>query len=79
MLIFVPRWMGSYSTRFYTEGSYVKKGQAMFQLDQRQAQAAVEQAQGKLERAAQPGAGADRRETVYAARGAEGRQPSRTR
>ena len=46
-----PKVEGFLLTRLYTEGSYVQKGQAMFQLDPRQAQAAVEQAQGKLERA----------------------------
>jgi RND family efflux transporter MFP subunit len=37
--------------RLYIEGSFVNKGQPLFQLDQRQARAAVEQAEGKLERA----------------------------
>jgi membrane fusion protein (multidrug efflux system) len=46
-----PKVEGFLLTRLYAEGSYVQKGQPMFQLDQRQAQAAVEQAQGKLERA----------------------------
>jgi membrane fusion protein (multidrug efflux system) len=46
-----PKVEGFLLSRLYTEGSYVNKGQAMFQLDQRQAQAAVEQAEGKLERA----------------------------
>jgi membrane fusion protein (multidrug efflux system) len=46
-----PKVEGFLLTRLYTEGSLVKKGQEMFQLDQRQAQAAVDQAQGKLERA----------------------------
>jgi len=45
-----PKVEGFLLTRLYPEGSYINKGQAMFQLDQRQAQAAVEQAQGKLER-----------------------------
>jgi membrane fusion protein (multidrug efflux system) len=45
-----PKVDGFLLTRLYTEGSYVRKGQPMFQLDQRQAQAAVEQAQGTLER-----------------------------
>jgi RND family efflux transporter MFP subunit len=44
-----PKVDGFLLTRVYTEGSYVKKGQTMFQLDPRQAQAAVEQAQGQLE------------------------------
>jgi RND family efflux transporter MFP subunit len=46
-----PKVDGFLLTRIYTEGSYVEKGQAMFQLDKRQAQAAVEQASGNLERA----------------------------
>jgi RND family efflux transporter MFP subunit len=46
-----PKVEGFLLARLYSEGSYVNKGQPMFQLDQRQAQAAVEQAQGKLERA----------------------------
>ena len=46
-----PKVDGFLLTRVYTEGSYVEKGQAMFQLDKRQAQAAVEQAAGNLERA----------------------------
>jgi RND family efflux transporter MFP subunit len=46
-----PKVEGFLLTRLYKEGSLVKKGQDMFELDQRQAQAAVEQAQGKLERA----------------------------
>jgi membrane fusion protein (multidrug efflux system) len=46
-----PKVDGFLLSRLYNEGSYVNKGQSMFQLDQRQAQAAVEQAQGKLERA----------------------------
>ena len=45
-----PKVEGFLLTRLYTEGSFVQKGQAMFQLDPRQAEAAVEQAQGKLER-----------------------------
>lgn len=45
-----PKVEGFLLNRLYTEGSFVKKGQAMFQLDRRQAQAAVEQAQGQLER-----------------------------
>jgi membrane fusion protein, multidrug efflux system len=44
-----PKVDGFLLKRLYTEGSYVKKGQAMFQLDQRQTQASVEQAQGQLE------------------------------
>jgi RND family efflux transporter MFP subunit len=46
-----PKVDGFLLTKDYVEGSYVTKGQPMFQLDQRQTQAAVEQAQGKLERA----------------------------
>jgi len=38
-------------TQLYIEGSFVQKGHAMFQLDKRQAQAAVEQATGNLDRA----------------------------
>ncbi len=45
-----PKVDGFLLTQLYSEGSYIKKGQAMFQLDQRQAQAAVQQAQGRLER-----------------------------
>jgi membrane fusion protein, multidrug efflux system len=45
-----PKVEGFLLARVYTEGSYVEKGQPLFQLDQRQAQAAVEQAQGTLER-----------------------------
>jgi membrane fusion protein (multidrug efflux system) len=46
-----PKVDGFLLTQLYSEGSYVTKGQPMFQLDQRQTQAAVQQAQGKLERA----------------------------
>ena len=46
-----PKVDGFLLTQLYSEGSYVNKGQPMFQLDQRQTQAAVQQAQGKLERA----------------------------
>jgi membrane fusion protein (multidrug efflux system) len=46
-----PKVEGFLLTRLYDEGSFVDKGQAMFQLDRRQAQAAVEQANGNLERA----------------------------
>ncbi len=46
-----PKVDGFLLTRIYTEGSYVQKGQPMFQLDKRQAQAAMEQATGNLERA----------------------------
>jgi RND family efflux transporter MFP subunit len=46
-----PKVEGFLLTRLYLEGSFVEKGQAMFQLDKRQAQAAVEQATGIVERA----------------------------
>lgn len=45
-----PKVDGFLLTRLYQEGSYVTKGQQMFQLDTRQAEAAVEQATGNLER-----------------------------
>jgi membrane fusion protein, multidrug efflux system len=46
-----PKVEGFLLKRLYAEGSYVKKGQPMFQLDPRQTRASVEQAQGQLERA----------------------------
>ena len=46
-----PKVEGFLLARLYAEGSFVSKGQALFQLDKRQAQAAVEQATGNLERA----------------------------
>jgi membrane fusion protein (multidrug efflux system) len=46
-----PKVEGFLLKRLYAEGSYVKKGQLMFQLDPRQAQASVEQAEGKLAQA----------------------------
>ena len=46
-----PKVEGFLLARLYTEGSYVEKGQPMFQLDKRQGEAAVEQATGNLERA----------------------------
>jgi membrane fusion protein (multidrug efflux system) len=46
-----PKVEGFLLSRLYNEGAYVTKGQAMFRLDARQGQAAVEQAQGQLERA----------------------------
>jgi len=46
-----PKVEGFLLTRLYQEGAFVGKGQAMFQLDKRQAEAAVEQATGNLERA----------------------------
>jgi len=46
-----PKVEGFLLSRLYQEGAFVGKGQAMFQLDKRQAEAAVEQATGNLERA----------------------------
>jgi membrane fusion protein (multidrug efflux system) len=46
-----PKVGGFLLTQLYQEGSYLKKGQPMFQLDQRETQAVVAQAQGELERA----------------------------
>jgi membrane fusion protein (multidrug efflux system) len=46
-----PKVEGFLLSQLYSEGSYVQKGKAMFQLDQRQGQAAVQQAEGGLERA----------------------------
>ena len=46
-----PKVEGFLLNRLYTEGSFVKKGEPLFQLDRRQSQASVEQAQGQLERA----------------------------
>jgi membrane fusion protein, multidrug efflux system len=46
-----PKVDGFLLKKLYSEGSFVSKGQAMFQLDQRQSQAAVEQARGQLEEA----------------------------
>ncbi len=46
-----PKVEGFLLARLYTEGSFVLKGQPLFQLDKRQAQAAVEQAMGNLEHA----------------------------
>jgi len=45
-----PKVEGFLLSRLYTEGSYITKGTPMFQLDGRQAQAAVEQAEGNLAR-----------------------------
>src|SRR6266699_3798872 len=42
---------GYLSTQNYTEGSFVKKGQLMFEIDPRPLQAAVDQAQGQLAQA----------------------------
>ncbi len=46
-----PKVDGFLLQQVYSEGSYVTKGLPMFVLDSRQAQASVEQAKGKLERA----------------------------
>jgi len=46
-----PKVEGFLLARLYAEGSYVEKGQAMFQLDKRQAEASVEQAAANLEHA----------------------------
>jgi len=46
-----PKVDGFLLNRLYAEGSYIEKGTPMFQLDRRQAEAAVEQAKGNLERA----------------------------
>jgi len=46
-----PKVEGFLLSRLYTEGSYITKGTPMFQLDRRQAQAAVEQAEGNLAQA----------------------------
>jgi len=43
-----PKVDGFLLSRLYKEGSYIEKGAPMFQLDKRQAQAAVEHAQGDL-------------------------------
>ena len=44
-----PKVDGFLLKQLYAEGSYVNKGQPLFELDSRQAQASVEQAKGKLE------------------------------
>jgi membrane fusion protein (multidrug efflux system) len=46
-----PKVDGFLLEKLYSEGSFVQKGQPMFQLDRRQSQASVEQAQGQLEQA----------------------------
>src|SRR5580765_6721516 len=46
-----PKVEGFLLARLYQEGSFVNKGQPLFQLDKRQAQAAAEQATGNIERA----------------------------
>jgi RND family efflux transporter MFP subunit len=45
-----PKVDGFLLSRLYAEGSYIQKGAPMFQLDKRQAQAAVENAQGEFAR-----------------------------
>ena len=46
-----PKVEGFLLKQLYTEGAFLKQGQPMFQLDQRQSEAAVQQAQGQLEQA----------------------------
>jgi RND family efflux transporter MFP subunit len=46
-----PKVDGFLLNKLYSEGSFVRKGQPMFQLDQRQSHAAVQQAEGQLEEA----------------------------
>jgi membrane fusion protein, multidrug efflux system len=46
-----PKVDGFLLEQIYREGSYVKKGDTLFKIDPRQAQAAVEQATAELERA----------------------------
>ena len=46
-----PKVEGFLLDKLYSEGSFVRKGQPMFQLDQRQSRAAVQQAEGQLEEA----------------------------
>ncbi len=46
-----PKVDGFLLKQLYAEGSYVNKGQPLFELDSRQTQASVEQAKGRLERA----------------------------
>jgi membrane fusion protein (multidrug efflux system) len=46
-----PKVEGFLLNKLYSEGSFVRKGQPLFQLDQRQSQAAVQQAEGQLEEA----------------------------
>ena len=43
-----PKVDGFLLTQLYLEGSYVEKGRPLFQLDKRQAEAAVKQAEGNL-------------------------------
>ena len=72
-----PKVEGFLLKILYKEGSYVEKGQPMFQLDNRQTQAAVEQAQGHLERArALHDSGPDRCGPVQTIGSAKGDQPS---
>ncbi len=46
-----PKVGGYLLARLYQEGSYLQKGQPMYQLDKRETQSVVDQAQGELERA----------------------------
>lgn len=46
-----PKVDGFLLSKLYSEGSFVRKGQAMFHLDERQSEAAVQQAEGQLEEA----------------------------
>jgi membrane fusion protein, multidrug efflux system len=46
-----PKVGGYLLTRLYEEGSYLQKGQPMYQLDKRETQAVVDQAQGQLDQA----------------------------
>jgi membrane fusion protein, multidrug efflux system len=46
-----PKAEGFLLNKLYSEGSFVRKGQPLFQLDQRQSHAAVQQAEGQLEEA----------------------------
>jgi len=46
-----PKVDGFLLTRVYTEGSFVKKGHTMFQLEPRQSQAAVEEAEAQVAQA----------------------------
>lgn len=46
-----PKVDGFLVSQLYQEGSYVEKGRPLFRLDKRQAEAAVQQAEGNVERA----------------------------
>jgi membrane fusion protein, multidrug efflux system len=46
-----PKVGGFLLAQLYKDGAYLTKGQPMFQLDKRESQAVVEQAQGELEKA----------------------------